>query len=230
MKASTTFGTGILLAALIDLSAIAQPAAPLAYIQPLPPAAVQSVQQHLRSAGAYSGAVDGVWGPDSAAALQRFQASHQLQATGQLNQATAAALGLDSAALLGTQQATEPPLPPPDRLQGASVRAIQEHRWHLGPEHAERDPEISAKPRLAAERTVEPGNRFGNGAATERTRLSVGVRPRAQASPTRREGVTWQHGTGKPSGHIHPRLRRPQAAWQRTKQWPFLLFCATEQL
>lgn len=132
MKASTTFGTGILLAALIDLSAIAQPAAPLAYIQPLPPAAVQSVQQHLRSAGAYSGAVDGVWGPDSAAALQRFQASHQLQATGQLNQATAAALGLDSAALLGTQQATEPPLPPPDRLQGASVRAIQERLHGLG--------------------------------------------------------------------------------------------------
>jgi len=63
------------------------------------------VQQRLHSAGAYNGAVDGVWGPDSAAALQQYQSSHQLQVTGQLNQATAASLGVDLGALLGTQQA-----------------------------------------------------------------------------------------------------------------------------
>ncbi len=67
------------------------------------------------------------------AALQQFQASHQLQVTGQLNQATAAALGLDPAILLGTQQAAlPPPMPPPDTLQPGSVRALQDRLRSLG--------------------------------------------------------------------------------------------------
>jgi peptidoglycan hydrolase-like protein with peptidoglycan-binding domain len=125
--------TGALLAASFNPSAMGPTTTPLAYIQTVPPAAVQAVQQHLRSAGAYSGAADGVWGPDSVAALQRFQASHQLQVTGQLNQATAATLGLDPVALLGTQQAAlPPPMPPADTLQPSSVRAIQDRLHSLG--------------------------------------------------------------------------------------------------
>jgi peptidoglycan hydrolase-like protein with peptidoglycan-binding domain len=132
MKPFAILATGALLAASLSAPAISQTASPLAYIQPVPPAAVQAVQDHLRGAGAYSGAVDGVWGPDSVSALQRFQSSHQLQVTGQLNQATVEALGLDSAALLGTQQAVIPPLPPADTLRSSSVRAIQERLRSLG--------------------------------------------------------------------------------------------------
>jgi peptidoglycan hydrolase-like protein with peptidoglycan-binding domain len=133
MKPFTILGYGALLAALLSASAIGQTAPPLAYIQPVPPAAVKAVQDHLRMAGAYNGAADGVWGPDSNAALQRFQASHQLQVTGQLNQATVEALGLDPAGLLGIQQAAvPPPLPPAETLQPSSVRAIQERLRSLG--------------------------------------------------------------------------------------------------
>jgi peptidoglycan hydrolase-like protein with peptidoglycan-binding domain len=133
MKPLSILATGVLLAASLGASAVGQTTSPLAYIQPVPPAAVQAVQAHLRSAGAYSGPADGVWGPDSVAALQRFQASHQLQVTGQLNQATAATLGLDPASLLGTQQASLPPTPPPaDTLRPSSVRAIQERLRSLG--------------------------------------------------------------------------------------------------
>jgi len=133
MKILPIIAAGTLLAVSLCGAAIAQTPSPLAYIQPVPPAAVQAVQDHLRSAGAYNGAVDGVWGPDSAAALQRFQADHQLQATGQLNQATATALGLDPAALLGTQQAALPPaVPSPETLRPASVRAVQERLRSLG--------------------------------------------------------------------------------------------------
>jgi peptidoglycan hydrolase-like protein with peptidoglycan-binding domain len=65
--------------------------------------------------------------------LQRFQGSHQLQVTGQLNQATAATLGLDPAALLGTQQAAvPPPMPSPENLRPSSVRAIQTRLQNLG--------------------------------------------------------------------------------------------------
>lgn len=121
------------LATSLSPAAIGQTVAPLAYVQPVAPAAVQAVQDHLRHAGTYSGATDGVWGPDSSAALQQFQASHQLQVTGQLNQATAAALGLDPAILLGTQQAALPPLmPPPESLQPGSIRALQERLRSLG--------------------------------------------------------------------------------------------------
>src|ERR1700760_2293598 len=133
MNPLMTLAAGALLAAPISLSAIAQPVAPLAYVQPVAPTGIQAVQDHLRRAGAYGGAVDGVWGPDSSSALQQFQASHQLQVTGQLNQGTAAALGLDPALLLGTQQvALPPPLPPPDSLQPGSVRALQDRLRNLG--------------------------------------------------------------------------------------------------
>jgi peptidoglycan hydrolase-like protein with peptidoglycan-binding domain len=133
MKPFAICATGALLSAVLGAPAISQTIPPLAYVQPVPPAAIQAVQDHLRSAGAYGGAVDGVWGPDSAAALQRFQANHQLQATGQLNEATAAALGLDPAALLGMQQAAAPPpVPPADTLRASSIRAIQERLRGLG--------------------------------------------------------------------------------------------------
>ncbi len=94
------FGTvvGLLLAAPVvpaPTPAAAQPAQGLAYTQPLAPGAVMRVQERLRQLGAYAGRVDGAWGPDSQAALERFQQGRGLQASGQLNPATLAALGLD---------------------------------------------------------------------------------------------------------------------------------------
>jgi peptidoglycan hydrolase-like protein with peptidoglycan-binding domain len=133
MKPFMAFAAGAFLAASLSPSAIGQTVAPLSYVQPVAPAAVQAVQDHLRHAGAYGGAVDGVWGPDSSAALQQFQAGHQLQVTGQLNQATAAALGLDPGILLGTQQVSlPPPMPPPETLQPGSIRALQDRLRSLG--------------------------------------------------------------------------------------------------
>jgi peptidoglycan hydrolase-like protein with peptidoglycan-binding domain len=131
-----------LLAAGLGLAALnpaaAQPAPPpLAYVQPLPSAAVQTVQDRLRQAGVYAGRIDGIWGADSQASLERFQQAHQLQVTGQLNQATAATLGLDPGTLVATPvatPATAPAAPPPpaDHLLPASVRAVQARLGSLG--------------------------------------------------------------------------------------------------
>ena len=77
----------------------AQPS-PLTYAQPLSQAGVMAVQQRLKQNGAYAGQTDGVWGPDSAAALEQFQRAHGLQVTGQLNQGTVATLGLNPVDLL----------------------------------------------------------------------------------------------------------------------------------
>jgi len=121
-------------AATLSGPASAQTVGPLSYVQQLPPNAVQSVQEKLRANGAYTGPVDGTWGPDSAAALQRYQAAHQLQVTGQLNQATAATMGLDPAMLLSGPPggASSAALPPAEPLRPGAVRAVQSRLRALG--------------------------------------------------------------------------------------------------
>ena len=118
--------------------AVAQPPPALTYLQPLAPPAVRSVQDRLRQIGLYGGAVDGVWGSDSAGALQQFQQSRGLQVNGQLNEATVVLLGLNPNDLLASGQPFVPslnPLPPAttgESLTPAGVRAIQSRLQHLG--------------------------------------------------------------------------------------------------
>ena len=129
MRYPALFAAGLGLAALTP--AAAQPAPPpLPYVQPLPSAAVQTVQDRLRQSGVYTSRIDGIWGGDSQASLERFQQAHQLQVTGQLNQATAATLGLYPNALLASTAVAPPP--PPDHLVSASVRALQARLRSLG--------------------------------------------------------------------------------------------------
>jgi len=110
--------------------AVAQQPPPLAYVQPIAPPGLTAVQDALRRAGAYGGAVDGVWGQDSQAALQTFQQTHSLQVTGQMNPATAQALGLDPARLLQIG----PPVvqPPPMQLGPEAIRNIQGRLRQMG--------------------------------------------------------------------------------------------------
>jgi peptidoglycan hydrolase-like protein with peptidoglycan-binding domain len=129
MKAASILPTVALAFAAVALAPAshAQNAPPLSYVQPLSQQSVQAVQEKLRQAGAYTGNVDGIWGADSEAALQHFQQTHQLQVTGQMNQATAATLGIDPGTLLATAQPA-PTAPPPAgaTLRPQSIRAIQE--------------------------------------------------------------------------------------------------------
>jgi peptidoglycan hydrolase-like protein with peptidoglycan-binding domain len=130
MRYPVILAGSLLAGALSALPAAAQTAPPLVYVQPMPPQAVQQVQDRLRQTGFYNGRIDGIWGADSQAALERFQQSHQLQVTGQFNQATAATLGLDPSTMVTMPAAA--PMPPPDHLRPASVRAIQARLRTLG--------------------------------------------------------------------------------------------------
>ncbi|MGH7089173.1 MAG: peptidoglycan-binding protein [Stellaceae bacterium] len=56
---------------------------------------VLEIQERLWRAGDYRGASDGIWGPNTARALQQFQSRNGLTVTGQLDSATVAALGLN---------------------------------------------------------------------------------------------------------------------------------------
>lgn len=103
---AAAFGAALLaVPLLLAAPAGAQQAPGLAYSQPLSPPALMQVQERLRQLGAYTGRADGVWGPYSQAALERFQQSRGLQVTGQLNQATAATLGVNPVELLAARPA-----------------------------------------------------------------------------------------------------------------------------
>src|SRR5918997_3516653 len=110
MRASGAILAGLLLAGpvLVPTAASAQTGPGLTYAQPLSPQALMAVQERLRQVGAYPGRADGVWGPDSQAALERFQQARGLQVTGNLNQATAATLGLNPSELLAMRPDTRP--------------------------------------------------------------------------------------------------------------------------
>jgi peptidoglycan hydrolase-like protein with peptidoglycan-binding domain len=182
MRPFAILAGGVLLTASFTAPAVSQTVAPLAYVQPVSPAAVQAVQDRLRAAGAYSGAADGVWGPDSMAALQRFQSSHQLQVTGQLNQATAATLGLDSTVLLGTQQAAlPPPMPPAENLQVSSVRAIQSNLRSQGYYTGSVDGIWGQSTQSAIERFQQNRGLQPNGQLNPATLGAMGIAPESLA-------------------------------------------------
>ena len=60
------------------------------------PELVKQAQEKLSAAGHDAGAADGKMGPKTQAALKEFQQSKGLQASGQLDQKTVAALGVSS--------------------------------------------------------------------------------------------------------------------------------------
>jgi peptidoglycan hydrolase-like protein with peptidoglycan-binding domain len=111
----------------------AQPS-PLTYVQPLSQAGVLAVQQRLKQSGAYGGPTDGVWGPESTAALEQFQRANGLQVTGQLNQATVATLGLNPADLLAIAPAGVPraSASAAEPLSQDVIRAVQSRLRQLG--------------------------------------------------------------------------------------------------
>ncbi len=105
MRANVAILAGMLLVApaLVPAEVSAQTGSGLTYTQPLSPQALMAVQDRLRQLGAYPGRADGVWGPDSQSALERFQQARGLQVTGNLNQATVATLGLNPFDLLAAR-------------------------------------------------------------------------------------------------------------------------------
>jgi peptidoglycan hydrolase-like protein with peptidoglycan-binding domain len=56
---------------------------------------IRSAQQILQEKGLYSGSIDGIAGPQTAAALREFQQSQQLEPTGKLDDETAKRLGIE---------------------------------------------------------------------------------------------------------------------------------------
>lgn len=67
----------------------------------LTPEMVTQVQEQLQQEGYAVGAIDGMWGPRTQQGVLEFQQAEGLEATGQLNEETLAALGIPSDAATG---------------------------------------------------------------------------------------------------------------------------------
>lgn len=61
-----------------------------------PSAELRAAQQRLADLGLYAGRADGLWGPATEAGLQRLQKSRGIEATGQADASTLAALEVGS--------------------------------------------------------------------------------------------------------------------------------------
>jgi peptidoglycan hydrolase-like protein with peptidoglycan-binding domain len=58
---------------------------------------VRQVQTRLQQAGTYNGSIDGLWGPQTEAAVRGYQQQHNLNVTGQLDGDTLTSLNLGGA-------------------------------------------------------------------------------------------------------------------------------------
>ncbi|WP_158295456.1 peptidoglycan-binding domain-containing protein [Crenalkalicoccus roseus] len=168
------------------LPAMAQTSAELVYSQPLTQEAIRQVQERLREAGAYGGRADGVWGPESRAALERFQQSRGLQVTGQLNPATAATLGLSPAALVGDGReriaAPAAGAIAGDTLGAEAVRQVQSRLRSLGYYRAEVDGIWGPRTQAAIEEFQQGRGLQATGQLNPATVQALGLDPSALAA------------------------------------------------
>ena len=184
MRMSGAILAGLLLAApALAPGAAAQTAPGLTYMQPLSPAALMSVQERLRQMGAYSGRVDGVWGPDSQSALERFQQGRGLQVSGQLNQATAATLGLNPAELLAARPGpatgadAAPLAATSNTLSRSAVRNVQSRLRALGFYRGQVDGAWGAGTQAAIERFQQGRGLQSTGQINPATAQAMGLDP-----------------------------------------------------
>ena len=156
--------------------AFAQSPPPLSYQQPLAPPAVRAVQERLHRLGAYTGAVDGNWGPDSQSALQQFQQAHGLMVTGGMNPATISALGLDPAQLLQFANGAAPP-PNFTHLSQQAVRQVQGRLRSLGFYNGALDGQWGGETQAAVTRLQQNRGFQPNGQLDEQTVRAMGLNP-----------------------------------------------------
>lgn len=168
--------------------ASAQAPSGLIYSQALSSGVMAMVQEKLQQAGVYSGRADGVWGPESQAALERFQQTRNLQVTGQLNQATAATLGIPPSELLSSRNAPAAAATPPpaqETVSPAVIRNVQQRLRALGFYRGGVDGVWGAGTQASLERFQQGRGLQATGQVNPLTLQALGLDPNAPAARPR---------------------------------------------
>lgn len=183
------FGAAAMTATLACGVAFAQAPAPLSFVQPLAPSAAMAVQERLREAGTYAGASDGVWGPESQMALDRFQQARGMPVTGSINLATAQALGVGVTRLLPPAEVVPVPAPvavaPAMPLSPRAVRNVQMRLRALGFYQSAADGVWGAGTQAALERFQRGRSLEANGQINPATVQALGLNPSNLEAPAR---------------------------------------------
>jgi peptidoglycan hydrolase-like protein with peptidoglycan-binding domain len=156
------------------------------YTQPIGPQAIQLVQQQLQKQGAYTGRIDGVWGTDSQKALEHFSANAGVAV--QLNQATAATLGIPPDQLVSTAQPV--PSATAATIAGSSlsrgvIQAIQGRMRDLNYYHGAVDGIWGDGTQQAIERFQQGRGLQANGQLNPATLATLGLDPNMLVPPSR---------------------------------------------
>ena len=150
------------------------------YEQPVSTSATYDVQRRLSELGYYRGPIDGVWGGETRTAVERFQANQRLAVTGDLNEATVAAMGLDPNRVLARNY-----VPPPAYERGVApvgpvtTRAVQERLRRIGFYHGPIDGVWGPDTRLAMEEFQHQRGLRVTGTPTRRSMAALGLRSQA---------------------------------------------------
>jgi peptidoglycan hydrolase-like protein with peptidoglycan-binding domain len=134
-------------------------------------AELQDIQGRLRQLGFYRGPVDGVWGPSTQAALERFQSLRGLDVTGQPTRATVAALGLGPDARSARAANFAEPLDPP------VIRTVQRRLRQLGFYSGHADGVWGARSSAAVERFQRSRGLQPTGDLNSTTLAALGLDP-----------------------------------------------------
>jgi len=95
---------------------------------------VMAMQQRLNEQGFFAGRVDGLWGPDTSAAVRSFQQKNSLPPTGRLDQGTLQALGIiDAAASPAVASPAAAPPATPDQATTAAPAPSSPPDTAVGP-------------------------------------------------------------------------------------------------
>jgi peptidoglycan hydrolase-like protein with peptidoglycan-binding domain len=149
------------------------------YEQPASNGAIYDVQRRLSELGYYRGPIDGVWGGETRTAVERFQANRRLAVSGDLNEATVTAMGLEPRRVLGRNY-VPPPAPAYERpvasVGPVTTRAVQEQLRHIGFYHGRIDGVWGQDTRLAMEQFQHQRGLRVTGTPTRQAMNALGLR------------------------------------------------------
>jgi peptidoglycan hydrolase-like protein with peptidoglycan-binding domain len=168
-----------LCAAAMPMAALVQGGERPTYEKPLSAQAIHDVQARLRALGYYGGPIDGAWGPGTRAAVERFQRDRRLAVSGQLNQATVTAMGLDPDRLQARGYAARPA--PRERAAAEvgprTTEAVQSRLRRAGFYHGAIDGVWGPNTRVALGRFQRERRLSVTGTPSRETLAALGLNP-----------------------------------------------------
>lgn len=173
-----TAATALALAACADTRPTTTAARPTATVtttmQAEPVAEVRDTQMRLQAAGFYNGPIDGVWGPETQAAVERYQQNRKLPVTGRIDEPTRTALRV-------------PPATPVALTDPTDVRTVQNRLRQLNHYDGRADGVWGPSTQVAVE-SFQRSRNLAVGELNQATLSAMGLDP--GAFPVRHSAAT----------------------------------------